>query len=234
MKVKSFLNGAINDVLRETSGLHVDIYPHTEVITVERGIKKPIVIDTQTGSFGYSRVDLLAKNQQVVNGRSVVKCDVAGHITTTPLACLAGVAQFILDNKMTEWDCMYGYHVNHMDGCGNENVAGHKNDRLYNLELVSANEDEIHIGALRRLNDIYEGNRKFAISATDKELVNFIKYHTPLEVMAFVKKQEIEKDNRGYEYIGQAALKLREWKQKWSEIETDRLIKEAGLKEVRS
>jgi len=229
MKVKSFLNGGINNLLRETTGLHIEALPQTEIITVERGEKKPVVIDTKTGSFGYSRVSLLAKNHQVVNGRSVVKCDVANHMTTIPLACLAGVVEHILVNHMTEWDCMYGLHVNHIDGCGNENVCGQRNDRLYNLELVSANEDEIHIGALRRLNDIYEGKRKFGVSATDKELVNFIKYHTPLEIMAFVKKQEIEKDNRGYEYIGQAAIKLREWKQRWSDLETDRLLREAAI-----
>lgn len=229
MIVKSNLRGAINDLLREVKTLHIDVMPNTEIITVERINKKPVIVDTQTGSFGYKRIDLLARNHQVVNGRSVIKCDVAGHFTTIPLACLAGVVEYIIVNHITEWDCMYGLHVNHMDGCGNENVAGHRNDRLYNLELVNATEDQIHIGALRRLNDIYKNERKFAVSAADKEMINFLKYHTPLEVMAFVKKQEIEKDNRGYEYIGQAAIKLREWKQRWSDLETDRLLREAAI-----
>ena len=229
MIVRSFLNGAINDILRETTGLHIDVLPQTEIIIVERGNKKPVVIDTKTGSFGYSRVSLLAKNHQVVNGRSVLKCDVAGHITTIPLACLAGVVEHILTNHMTEWDCMYGLHVNHIDGCGNENVCGQRNDRLYNLELVSANEDQIHIGVLNRLNGVYEGKRKFAISAADKELVDFIKYHAPSEVIAYMKNVEIEKDDRGVEYVGKAALKLREWKQRWSDLETDRLLREAAI-----
>ena len=238
--IKSTLGGAVNNYLKSVKDIRIQCYPETEIVEYDSDVKN-IVIDTLSSTFSKTRSGLAKAERKVTLCNNSIRDRVAVGVTkagdSITLATLAGLAKHILANNITEFDGYDGLAINHMDLSGNENTRGFTNNRLYNLELCTSYQNDMHNLCLRNLEKLYPEHR-FAISANDNELIDVLRFganadnesakefrdkHMGYRFMHDDYKRQYmdsiawtgEIDKYGTIYIGNAGLQLKQWKELW-------------------
>lgn len=188
---KSKLGGSMNNLVRHISDVHIDRMITTEIIELsfDYGNEKKLFIDTQlcVASKGSRHALLTASRNFDVNGNQV-RDRVVLHLpeyqsgSSYQLANIVAIADE-LDRGICR-PCYCGLSVNHKDQTGNLNRYGYCNHRVNNLELCTTSENDKHNICCNRLNNIY--NKRFSISALDKELIAVLNFGTVDEVKQYM------------------------------------------------
>lgn len=221
MKVKSLLGGTTNKIVRAITDIEIHHGYDTDLIIIKSGIRN-ICIDTARSVFSKTVKGLkTAQHKLWYNSTGTVEREriiisTGDGTTSSYLATVCGVVDYIYCNHITEFEGFEGYEINHKDFSGNGLVRGFTNNHLYNLEFVPKGLNDIHRHVENRLYKMF--GRYFGVSALDEELMNKVKYGEDIEVKQYLMSiaDQTEVDEHGTPYIGRAGLELKEYKKKYT------------------
>lgn len=206
MVVKSMIQGTVNDYLRTVTSIEIDGH-----IMIFKSTLKDICIDTKRGVNAKSVRALKKAKRKMKCDKTQVRdkfnVNLPGRENNTVgyLAQLIAVGKYIIDNDIKEFEGYEEFEANHIDYSGNMLTRGFSNNNLYNIELISPDENKLHMACEKRLGKLF--GRYFGISGTDTELLNIIRFSDETTLKQYFIKlgNNFEVDEYGTVFIGAAA-----------------------------